>query len=106
MGRLVKLGGTKGCPVCRVQNINRDLKKKARVRMQLVAACFCEDWALHEQRLLGLSVPTIGNEWFDARRPELCWKSFVDWLCDNEYLHRVHDLDTKLMTHVDMQQRG
>lgn len=78
--RLLKFGGTKQCPWCRISNYKRP-------GLELVSLAFSEDWRVNEQAFLEkLGKPARGLEWFDEA------DSRAQWLHDVAGLHTPTEL--------------
>lgn len=95
-GTLLKLGGTKNCPICRVQGLQRVPGLNKRVRMNLIALAWSEDWKIHEQHLLRIDTPIFGDEWFQPGPHYKCQKSLVEYLCHEGWLNDVRDVTLQL----------
>lgn len=102
-GTLLKLGGTKNCPVCRINGHQKVPGLKKQVRMHLVALAWSEDWKIHEQHLLRIATPTYGDEWFNPGPHFKCQKSLVEYLCDEGLL--VDAMQATLQIMQDIEQR-
>lgn len=102
-GTLLKLGGTKNCPICRIHGHQKVPGMKKRVRMNLVALAWSEDWKIHEQHLLRVSTPIYGEEWFNPGPHFKCQKPLLEYLCDEGML--VDPLKATLQIMQDMEQR-
>tara|TARA_R100000734_G_C3282563_1_gene75876 strand:- start:195 stop:632 length:438 start_codon:yes stop_codon:yes gene_type:complete len=102
-GTLLKLGGTKNCPICRIHGNQKVPGIKKKVRMNLVALAWSEDWKIHEQHLLRIATPIYGDEWFDPGPHFKCQKSLLDYLCSEGMLVDPWDATMKFMQSVEEQ---
>ena len=85
--QLLKLGGTSGCPLCRVHGRQLVAGTRRRAQLRPLAAVWCEDWRVAEQQLLAaaaeLAAPQHGTEWF-------AWSAaLLDELVEQGRLHTM-----------------
>lgn len=90
IGSELKIGITKGCPFCRMDQ----------QYLHYLGIAFSEDCLTHESRMKkALGKPSHGKEYFSD------WQGRFDWLRCNRYIRSIEDVTIDLARELDYYER-